>query len=200
MTPDSQPRATYANAARPSTGWRTPAVAAGALLLAVVASAQSPTEPSPDPRPNLKSGWLDACEASWNMRVVSASRPSDALFSSKGPAQILWNSDLAFKSHYAIQGNYSGFQIWDIANPQTPRVVTAYVCRGGQGDVSVYGNLLFVSVEENVGRKDCGIQGVTDSMSADRFRGIRIFDISDIEHPKLASNLQTCRGSQTNRV
>ncbi len=134
------------------------------------------------------------------MRVISANRPSDAFFSSKGPAQMLWNSDLAFKGHYAIQGNYSGFQIWDITNPQTPRVVTAYVCRGGQGDVSVYGNLLFVSVEENVGRKDCGIQGVTDTVSADRFRGIRIFDISDIEHPKLVNNLQTCRGSHTNTV
>ena len=66
--------------------------------------------------------------------------------------------------------------------------------------MSVYGNLLFVSVEENVGRKDCGIQGVTDTVSADRFRGIRIFDISDIEHPKLVNNLQTCRGSHTNTV
>jgi hypothetical protein len=194
---------------RASIDWLAPACVVGSLILAPLASSQattaskmaaSATEPSPDPRPNLKAGWLDPGQASWNMRVVSANRPSDVFFSPKGPAEILWNSDLAFTAHYAVQGNYSGFQIWDIANPQAPRVVTAYVCRGGQSDPSVYGKLLFLSVEENAGRKDCGLQGVTDTVSTDRFRGIRVFDISDIEHPKLVTNLQTCRGSHTNTV
>jgi hypothetical protein len=169
-------------------------------ILGLAVGTPAKGQPNPDPRPNLRAGWLNAGEAIWNLRLVSATRPADAFFNPKGPSETLWNSDIAFTGHYVVQGNYSGFQIWDVADSRAPHVVTAYVCRGGQGDVSVYGHLLFVSVEENAGRADCGIQGVADSVSADRFRGIRIFDIADIAHPKLVTNLQTCRGSHTNTV
>ncbi|HXF95946.1 MAG TPA: hypothetical protein VNI61_07565, partial [Gemmatimonadales bacterium] len=110
------------------------------------------------------------------------------------------NSDLAFKGPYVIQGNFSGIQVWDIANPASPRLVTAYMCPGAQNDVSVYRNLLFVSAEALDGRVDCGTQGVQDSVSQDRMRGIRIFDITDIAHPKPIANVQTCRGSHTHTL
>src|SRR6478735_3342652 len=110
------------------------------------------------------------------------------------------NSDLAFTGKYAIQGNYHGYQFWDITNPAKPRLETAFVCPASQSDVSVYKNLLFVSGEGLSGRIDCGAEGVKDTVSKERLRGLRIFDISDIEHPRNVGNVQTCRGSHTHTL
>jgi hypothetical protein len=110
------------------------------------------------------------------------------------------NSDLAFIGNYAIQGNYNGFQVWDISTPSKPVLKTSYYCPASQSDVSVYKNLLFVSAEAPSARLDCGGQGVKDTVSAERIRGIRIFDITDIGNPKYVTNVQTCRGSHTHTV
>jgi hypothetical protein len=133
----------------------------------------SKTPPNPDPRVGLRAGKMDAGEAVWNLRVISKTPP---------PPQFVGvsNSDLAFNGHYAIQGNYNGWQVWDIANPREPNLKTAYVCPASQSDVSTYKNLLFVSGENLSARLDCGTEGVDDSVSTERLRGIRIFDISDI--------------------
>ena len=149
--------------------------------------------PSPDPRVGLGAGLFDAEEAIWNLRLVSSTPP---------PREFVGvtNSDLAFKGDYAIQGNYNGVQVWDISNPASPELVTAYVCPASQSDVSVYGDLLFVSGEGLGGRLDCGTEGVATAVSRDRLRGIRIFDISDIRNPRYISNVQTCRGSHTHTV
>ena len=69
------------------------------------------------------------------------------------------NSDLAFNSKYLFNGNYFGINIYDISDPTRMTLVTSIICPGGQGDVSVYGNLLFMSVEAANGRMDCGTQG-----------------------------------------
>ena len=135
----------------------------------------------------------DAGEAAWNLRVVSKTPPSEQFAGST-------NSDLAFTGNYAIQGNYNGYQVWDITDPAKPALETAYVCPASQSDVSVYKNLLFVSGEDLSGRLDCGTQGVQDTVSKDRLRGLRIFDITDITHPKNVGNVQTCRGSHTHTV
>src|SRR6185295_6539140 len=73
-------------------------------------------------------------------------------------------------------------------------------CPGGQGDMSIHGNLLFMSVEQTSGRVDCGSQGVTDAVSAERFRGVSIFDITDLHNPKQVAAVQTCRGSHTHTL
>src|SRR5690606_35992981 len=109
-------------------------------------------------------------------------------------------SDLAFKDSYVIQGNYNGYQVWNIADPANPSLEVGYVCPASQSDVSVYGNLLFVSGEGMAGRLDCGTQGVDAAASPDRLRGLRIFDISDIRNPEYVGNVQTCRGSHTHTV
>jgi hypothetical protein len=129
----------------------------------------------------------------WNLRVVSETPPS---------AQFVdgVNSDLAFTGHYAIQGSFNGYQVWDISNRSRPSLKTAYVCPGSQSDVSVYHNLLFVSGENLAARLDCGTQGIEDTVSTERLRGLRIFDISDIAHPKNVGNVQTCRGSHTHTL
>jgi len=149
--------------------------------------------PNPDPRVGLKSGLWDAGQAAWNVRLVSTTRPT-AKFGED------MNSDLAFTGHYVIQGNFNGFQVWDINDPSHPSLRTAYYCPASQSDVSVYKNLLIVSGEGLNGRIDCGGGGVTDTASTDRLRGIRIFDISDMDHPKNVGNVQTCRGSHTHTL
>ena len=165
------------------------------------APTMSASAPSPDPRVGQRAGWFNAGEAIWNLQVVSKTRPSSAFFNASTPGdRRLVNSDLAFTGNYAIQGNYSGYQVWDISNPQKPSLTTSYVCPGSQSDVSVYKNLMFVSGESTSGRLDCGLQGVDDTVSSARLRGIRIFEVSDMAHPKYVGNVQTCRGSHTHTV
>ncbi|HEU4927326.1 MAG TPA: hypothetical protein VFT24_09775 [Vicinamibacterales bacterium] len=149
--------------------------------------------PSPDPRVGLSPGYWDAGQAAWNLKLVSTTPPSEKFLG-------VTNSDLAFTGKYTIQGNYNGFQVFDISDPAKPVPVLTYLCPASQSDVSVYRNLLFVSGEGQTGRVDCGIQGVPEPVSKDRLRGIRIFDISDIANPKYLTNVQTCRGSHTHTV
>jgi hypothetical protein len=125
------------------------------------------------------------------------------------------NSDFAFQGNHLFQGNFYGVNIYDIANPANATLLTSMVCPGGQGDVSVYKNLLFMSVEMPNGRLDCGVQGFPPepppapghekdrrlpAAQKDRFRGVRIFDISDIKNPKQVAAVQTCRGSHTHTL
>jgi hypothetical protein len=110
------------------------------------------------------------------------------------------NSDLAFAGDRLFVGNFHGFNTYNVEDPTTPKHLASVVCPGGQGDVSVVGNLLFMSVEQTRGRLDCGVQGVLEPASAERFRGIRIFDISDVRMPKQVAAVQTCRGSHTHTV
>jgi hypothetical protein len=110
------------------------------------------------------------------------------------------NSDIAFQRADLFLGNFNGFNAYDIETPKKPRLLASIVCPGGQGDMSVYGHLLFMSVEQTRGRVDCGTQGVAEAVSAERFRGVRIFDISDIQHPRQVAAVQTCRGSHTHTL
>src|SRR5215471_15234527 len=110
------------------------------------------------------------------------------------------NSDLAFSRDHLIMGSFHGFNTYSIEDPKKARVLISVVCPGGQGDVSVYGNLLFMSVEQTRGRLDCGTQGVQSPVSAERFRGIRVFDISDLSRPRQVAAVQTCRGSHTHTL
>ena len=149
--------------------------------------------PSPDPRVGLKAGLQDAGSAIWNLRLVSHT-PSPQGFAG------ITNSDLGFSGTNVIQGNYNGFQIWDISNPSQPRLRIGSICPASQSDVSVFRNLLFVSAESGTARLDCGTKAPTEVVSKDRIRGLRIFDITDIDHPKYLANVQTCRGSHTHTV
>ena len=110
------------------------------------------------------------------------------------------NTDLAFAGDRVFVGSYHGFNTYRVEVPASPQLITSVVCPGGQGDVSVVGNLLIMSVEQTRGRLDCGLQGVADPVSAERFRGIRIFDIGDMRMPRQVAAVQTCRGSHTHTV
>ena len=110
------------------------------------------------------------------------------------------NSDLAFKGEHLFIGNFHGFNTYNIEDTRKPKLIASVVCPGGQGDVSVHGNLLVMSVEQTRGRIDCGTQGVQDTVSAERFRGVRIFDITDVRKPRQVAAVQTCRGSHTHTL
>ncbi len=154
-----------------------------------------------DPRVGLKAGFTDAGEAAKGHELVGHQPKSEGFFDLAQPGSIAYaNSDLTFSGNYVYQGGYNGFQIWDISNPQSPTLRKSFVCPGGQGDLSIWGNLLFMSVEDTRARIDCGTQGVQDTVSAERFRGVRIFDISNIDSPKQVAAVQTCRGSHTHTL
>ena len=177
------------------------ASAPGSQTMQQGAASTSMTAPSPDPRIGLRAGWFDAAQAAWNMALVSTTPPSENFLNRSDPGdQRVWNSDLAFTGNYVIQGNFAGYQVWDVANPRSPRLHSSYLCIGSQSDVSVFGHLLFESTEATNARVDCSPAGVTDTVSADRARGIRIYDISDIAHPKRVTTVQTCRGSHTHTI
>jgi hypothetical protein len=198
-----------------------------------------------DPRASLTPGMYDAGEASMGMKHLMLLKKPDAFQlgstdpdnpkvqktlgllgvgdSSKMPkplqvviAQLAFaNSDLAFQGNHLFQGNFYGVNIYDISNPANATLLTSMVCPGGQGDVSVYKNLLFMSVEMANGRLDCSAQGfppepkpaageekkpTLPAAQKDRFRGVRIFDIADIKNPKQVAAVQTCRGSHTHTL
>jgi hypothetical protein len=198
-----------------------------------------------DPRANLKPGVYDAGEAAIGIKHLLLLKKPDAFqLGSEDPAnekvqktlghlgigdtskmpkpaqlviaQLAFaNSDFAFQGNHLFLGNFYGVNIFDISNPMKPSLVTSMVCPGGQGDVSVYKNLMFMSVEMANGRVDCGTEGfpppappasgkedtqMLPAASKDRFRGVRIFDISDIKKPQQVASVQTCRGSHTHTL
>lgn len=131
------------------------------------------------------------------------------------------NSDFAFQGNHLFVGNFYGLNIYDIGNPAKPKLLTSMICPGGQNDVSVHKNLLFMSVEATNGRIDCGTEGFPPAppvptaaakpddtpappppppAQKERFRGVRIFDITDITKPKQVAAVQTCRGSHTHTL
>ena len=121
-------------------------------------------------------------------------------FAERTPLLDFANTDMAFFDDVMVAGNYHGFNIYKLGTDGVPNLMSSVVCPGGQGDVSVVGNILVMSVEQTRGRVDCGLQGVTEEVSAERFRGLRIFDISDLARPRQVGGVQTCRGSHTHSI
>ncbi|WP_336986118.1 DUF305 domain-containing protein [Altererythrobacter aquiaggeris] len=122
------------------------------------------------------------------------------VFSDRSPLLNFMQSDMAFSGDVLVTGNFHGFNIYKLSDSATPQLVSSIVCPGGQGDVSIVGNMLIMSVEQTRARTDCGGQGIDGDVSPDRFRGLRIFDISDLTNPRQVGQVQTCRGSHTHSV
>jgi hypothetical protein len=185
------------------------------LMLAVAAPVMAqdnpPTLPEPpkeklwdwdenDPRIGLHAGLHDAGEASKGVTLLANMPKPEGFRDAQRTGGSVSNTDLAFQNGMAFVGNYRGFNIYDVSDPKNPELKTSVVCPGGQGDISVYGDLLFMSVQETRGRLDCGTQGVEAPVSDERFRGVRIFNISDVDSPTQVAAVQTCRGSHTHTV
>ena len=121
-------------------------------------------------------------------------------FGERGSLLSFAFTDMAFSGDTMVAGSYHGFNTYRLGQDGVPQLISSVVCPGGQGDVSIAGNLLVMSVEDRRGRIDCGLEGVDDKVSDERFRGLRIFDISDITRPKQVGLVQTCRGSHTHSI
>jgi len=187
------------------------------------------TDLSDDPRAGLSAGLYTAEEAILNLELVASLKKPSGFFDPKNPEMrgsedpeakddeeeltieessrklrspmlSFSNTDMAFKDNLLIAGSYHGFNIYELQENGVPNLITSVVCPGGQGDVSVVEDILIMSVEETRGRVDCGLDGVGPDPSPERFRGIRIFDISDIRKPRQVGAVQTCRGSHTHSV
>jgi LVIVD repeat len=172
------------------------ALLVSAACLTSVAAAQLTT----DPRVGLAPGLDNPGVAQEAMTLLAHRNKPAGFFDPANPGSFAFpNSDLAFEGNHAFVGNFHGFQIYDISNPSNPVLRTAVVCPGGQGEVSVYQNLLFMSAEETRSRTDCGAPGVPSGNPL-RFRGVRVFDISNLDAPVQVATVQTCRGSHTHTL
>src|SRR5690606_22871174 len=157
-----------------------------------------------DPRAGLSAGYEDAATATSGVDLLGHFKKSDTPFfdpDNLGSFAVA-NSDAGFTGDHYIQGNFNGFQIFNISDPANPTLRTSVVCPGGQGDVNIYGDLLFTSVEQSNGRVDCGTEGAgpNNQPNPDRMRGVRIWDISDLDNPEQVATIQLCRGSHTHRL
>ena len=173
-----------------------------------------PESPSGYPTPPEKEEKEEpdaAAEDKTNQSTDTSAHPSGENESPEGESEVpdeslspsrrsFSNTDLAFSGDHLFIGSYHGFNTYNVEDPRRLRLLTSVVCPGGQGDVSVYGNLLFMSVQETRSRLDCGTGGIEETVSAERFRGVRIFDISDVRAPKQVAAVQTCRGSHTHSL
>ena len=121
-------------------------------------------------------------------------------YSERSPLLSFANTDMAFAKDVLVAGNYHGFNVYRLDDSGVPALKSSIVCPGGQGDVSIVGDLLIMSVEQTRGRIDCGLQGIDQDVSDERFRGLRIFDISNLERPQQVGLVQTCRGSHTHSI
>ena len=171
------------------------------VLAGVLATTAATQEPSTtDPRVGLAPGLDNPGVAATGLELLAHRNKPAGFFNPANPGDFGFvNSDLAFQGNFAFVGNFNGFQIYDISDPANPTLRTAVVCPGGQGEVSVYGNLLFMSAEETRSRTDCGSPAVPSGNPL-RFRGVRIFDISNLDAPQQVATVQTCRGSHTHTL
>ena len=185
---------------------------------------------SEDPRSNLEPGLYDAGESIHNLKLVTSLKKPIGFFDPDNPegrgvkrtdenyrkekvrtieemsSSLRWpilsfaSTDMAFRDNILVAGSYHGFNIYEIQTDGIPNLISSVVCPGGQGDVSIVGDILIMSVEQMRSRLDCGLEGVSKEASSERFRGLRIFDISNLERPKQVGAVQTCRGSHTHSV
>ncbi|GAA4641761.1 hypothetical protein GCM10023115_01730 [Pontixanthobacter gangjinensis] len=134
------------------------------------------------------------------LKVGEPDKPKKPEFAKRGPLLDFANTDMAFSGDILVAGSYHGFNAYRLGDDGMPNLLSSVVCPGGQGDVSIIGDLLIMSVQDTRARKDCGLQGVPETISDERFRGLRIFDVSDWANPLQVGQVQTCRGSHTHSV
>ncbi len=132
-----------------------------------------------------------------NMSLI-ANIPKNGAFA----PETAFNSDLAFAGRYAYAGNYNGFTVYDLKRPRKPQQVVQVVCAGSQNDITVYQDLLIVSVDQRLQGPSCGSlpADAAQSMAGNYWEGVRIFDISDPTNPQYVTAVETDCGSHTNTL
>ncbi|WP_020666398.1 LVIVD repeat-containing protein [Amycolatopsis nigrescens] len=172
------------------------AVAAAGLAGSTVvpAAADTPPDVSTEQARDFGIPPVDQIVHSPNIRQV-ANLPKQAPLNGKGST----GTDIAFTKGHAIVGNYDGFVVYDVRIPFRPRIVSQVLCPGGQNDVSVSGDLLFLSTDYPRSDSSCNSQAQPGSNPAS-WEGIKVFDISDLARPKYVAAVETDCGSHTNTM
>ncbi|MFC9843285.1 LVIVD repeat-containing protein [Streptomyces sp. NPDC060223] len=185
------------------------AAAAAGLLAALLTAGPAAATPDPGDSPAAQEKVSQSDEAVAEAAITSGEIPGqDEIVHSDNieplvniPKDVLpnFNSDLAFQGNYAFAGNYDGFRIFDIRNPKAPKTVAQVLCPGSQNDISVSGNLLFLSTDSSRSDNSCAstTQPVTEKSS---WEGMKVFDITDKTNPKYVAAVETACGSHTHTL
>ncbi len=183
--------------------------AAAGLLAALLAVSPAAATPGPGDESASRTAVSSEAAASAKKDVASGEVPGqDEIVHSRNiehlsntPKDALagTNSDLAFRGKYAFAGNYDGFRVFDLSDPKKPRTVTQVLCPGSQNDISVSGDLLFLSTDSSRSDDSCNstTQPATEKSS---WEGIKVFDISDVRHPEYVASVETACGSHTHTL
>lgn len=135
---------------------------------------------------------LDQVGRSATMKHLANVKPSDPLADSTG-------TDIAFQDDRAYVGNYSGFSVWDISKPKNPTKISQVSCPGAQNDISVSGDLLYLSTDSSRSDDSCSSEPQSGTVK-ESWEGIKIFDISNANNPKYLKSVETACGSHTNTL
>jgi hypothetical protein len=185
------------------------ATAAAGLLAALLTAAPAAATPDPGDKPAATEEVSRSARAEATEAIASGEIPGqDEIVHSANlehlvniPKDVLpgTNSDLAFQGKYAFAGNYDGFRVFDISDPKQPKTVAQVLCPGSQNDISVSGDLLFLSTDSSRSDDSCNstTQPVTEKSS---WEGMKVFDISDVRDPKYVAAVETACGSHTHTI
>ncbi|MEU2571662.1 LVIVD repeat-containing protein [Streptomyces althioticus] len=185
------------------------AAAAGGLLAALLTAGPAAAIPDPGDSPAAPKDVSRSDQAEARAAIKGGDIPGqDEIVHSANithvaniPKDVLsgFNTDLAFQGKYAFAGNYDGFRIFDISNPKKPKTVAQVLCPGSQNDISVSGNLLFLSTDSSRSDSSCNstTQPATEKSS---WEGMKVFDISDKRNPRYVAAVETACGSHTHTL
>jgi hypothetical protein len=96
------------------------------------------------------------------------------------PPAASFQSDLAFQADLAIAGNYNGFRVIDVSDPASPQVVRDVWCPGPQNDVSIWDDLIILSVDTVLTSSSCSGERAEPQTLETGWEGLRIFRLSDV--------------------
>src|SRR5918992_5338339 len=180
-------------------------VAVALTFVATAPSGAAGQQPPRDPqRPHT--GNMELVGQSLRAGAVTGPPPA-------GPGTVPWdtrNTDLAFWGERVIQGRYDGFRVIDVSEPGNPTELAFFACVSPQGDVGVYGNLVFRSVDSPQRTDLCtdvaqngnptGADCAPAPSPCTGFEGIQIFDISNLSNIRHIASVALDCGSHTHTV
>ncbi|SCL35457.1 LVIVD repeat-containing protein [Micromonospora nigra] len=137
---------------------------------------------------------VDEISSSPNLRQI-ANLPKQAPFDTTAAL----GTDIAFQGRYAYVGNYNGFVVYDISRPSAPTIVSQVLCPGAQNDISVHGDLLFLSTDSSRSDDSCASTSQSATVK-ESWEGIKVFDISDKANPRYVAAVETACGSHTHTL